>query len=91
MSTDGTITCSWNTSDESKEKYSLATFSLASHGQQREKLNRLQREKTLFDQLFVVIRTEHSHQVYDILEYNEQRRRSIPWDRGGAGSGKGLN
>lgn len=71
-SIDGPITFSWDISDESKQQYSLAIFSVASHGQQWEKLNRLQREKALLDHLVEIIGAEHERLVYDILEYNEQ-------------------
>jgi monoamine oxidase len=71
-SVDGPISFSWDISDASSGQYSIAVFSVAGHGERWGKLNRLEREKALLDQVAEFVGPQHEHLVYDILEYNEQ-------------------
>lgn len=72
FSVNGPISFSWDISDDSTQQYSLALFSVASHGEWWENLTRLQLEKALLDHLSEMVGAEYNHLIYDVLEYNEQ-------------------
>ena len=66
----GPVCFSWDVSDESLRQYSLAVFIAGAIGKKWALLNELQRVEAIVDHLTVLVGTEHSHLVHEVLEVN---------------------